>query len=151
MNTGHEAIKGDHLLAQVTTNDTTQVCGGDPAQQLTFAGQTTAFLADTVRMGAPVRSFVHYTYGRFDMSGDSYIARRVAGGDIEPLVGPVPASFAAGVPTVEFVYMDGTGAITTVPADVQQIEVRVRVRSDARDAQGDMIADSLMTRVYLRN
>jgi hypothetical protein len=85
------------------------------------------------------------------MSGDSYIARQVAGGAAEPLVGPVPASFATGVPTLEFIYMDGTGAVTTVPANVQQIEVRVRVRSDARDAQGDMIADSLTTRVYLRN
>jgi prepilin-type N-terminal cleavage/methylation domain-containing protein len=139
------------IPAQITAADTAQSCSSEPAERLSFAGQQTAFLADTVRQGAPVRSFVRYTYGRFDLAGGSYIARQVDGGSVEPLVGPVPASFATGVPTLEFIYMDGAGAVTTTPADVEQIEVHVRVRSDATDAQGDMIADSLMTRVYLRN
>jgi len=139
------------IVAQVSSSDTTQVCNAQEANRLAFAGQQAAFLADTVLEGAPVRSFVHYTYGRFDMAGGSYIARQIQGGSVEPLVGPVPASFATGVPTLEFVYMDGTGSVTATPASVRQIEVRVRVRSDATNAQGEMIADSLMTRVYLRN
>lgn len=139
------------ILAAASAVDPTITCDGEPAQEMIFAGYAAAFLADTVRVGAPVRSFVHHTYGRFVVSGDSYVARQVAGGPVEPLVGPIPATLAAGVPSVEFVYMDASGTTTATAADVAQIEIRVRVRSDARTATGDIIADSLTTRVHLRN
>ena len=138
------------ILARVSAVDTTETCDTNPAQELTFSGQQAAFLADTVQAGAPVRSFVHHTYGRFTISGDSYVARAVGDG-AEPLVGPVPATFATGVPSVQFRYLDGSGAVTGIPADVEQIEITVRTRSDARNAAGEIIADSLKTRVYLRN
>lgn len=140
------------ILAEASLVDPTITCDdGSPAQQMTFTGQSAAFLADTVRAGAPVRSFVHYTYGRFDLSGETYVARQRAGGSVEPLVGPIPATFAAGVPSVEFVYLDADGNGTAVAADVRQIEIRVRIRSEARGAAGDVVADSLTTRVQLRN
>lgn len=139
------------IVAAATLVDPTTTCDGEPAQGMTFGGQSGVFFADTVRNGAPVRSFVHYTYGRFDRSGESYVARQEAGGDVEPLVGPIPATFAAGVPSIEFAYLDADGVPTTVATAVRQIDIRVRIRSEARQASGAMVADSLTTRVQLRN
>lgn len=139
------------IMGEATVVDPSISCDGEPAQQMTFTGQATAFLNDTVRVGAPIRSFVHHTYGRLERSGRSYVARQVAGGDVEPLVGPIPASFASGVPSVEFRYLDASGVPTTVATSVRQIEIRLRIRSDARNSLGDPVADSLSTRVYLRN
>ena len=141
------------ILANVTASDTTATCGGGAAQSLTFSGQQATFLADSVRSGAPVRAFDHYTYGLFDFSGESFVGRveGSGGGDPTPLVGPVPVTFSPGVPGVEFIYLDSLGNVTATAADIRQIELRIRTQSDAQRASGNEIADSLVTRVYLRN
>ena len=145
------ASDDDWILADVTAVDTTATCGGGEAQILTFSGQQAAFLADTVLAGAPVRAFEHYTYGRFVFSGESWIGHQEPGESATPLVGPIPATFAPGVPGVEFIYLDSLGVVTATAADVEQIEMRVRTKSDALQASGYQITDSLVTRVYLRN
>ena len=50
-----------------------------------------------------------------------------------------------------FRYMDGTGAVTAVGADIRQVEVALRTQSKARGSDGQPVSDSLVTRIYLRN
>jgi len=133
------------IAAQVTAIDTSKACGSSPAQALSFAGQGPLFTADSVRTGAPVRSYVHYTFGLITYGGDSYLGRIDAGGSRVPLVGPLTPS------GLRFVYLDSLGAATSYRSDVRQIEVTIRTSSEARNAQGEIVSDSLTTLVFTRN
>lgn len=136
----------DWLPLRVTGVDTTATCGASAATRLVFGSQAAAFVADTVRVGAPVRSFVRFTYGMVTESGDTYLGRTPAGGAAAPIVGPLKPSTG-----IEFRYLDSLGAVTSVTTNVRQILVRVRTASGVLNSLGQPVADSLTGRIYTRN
>ena len=107
---------------------------------------TAAGAQDTVRVGASLRNYAHYTYGLFTVDGEPYLGRREGAGSPVAMVGPLrnPGGLA-------FRYLDATGAVTAVGADIRQVEVALRTLSNARGAGGQPVSDSIATRIYLRN
>lgn len=135
------------IQARVTAADTTVSCpAGEPGTLLTFNGQASLFNADSVGLGAPVRSFDRFTFGLTTYSGDPYLGRRQGTGDMIPVVGPLRAGTG-----VEFEFRNAMGHTTNVPADVQQIVVTVRTGSGVLNSLGTEVADSVTTWVYTRN
>lgn len=132
--------------AKVTATDTTGTCGSQEATEVTFGSQLALFTADSVRSGAPVRSYVRYTYGLYSLSGESYLARRDAAGDLDPVVGPLRAGDG-----LAFQYLDADGATTTTRSEVRQILVTLRTESGALNSLGQMVSDSITARIYTRN
>ncbi len=133
------------LSTKVTAVDTTKFCASQSAQELTFTGQSTLFTNDTVLVGASIRSFERYTYGLYQINGESYLGRRTTGSAV-PVVGPVKSSNG-----VAFSYLDGNGATTTVAADVRQILVTIRTASGVLGAGNQPVSDSITARIYTRN
>ncbi|MFQ5536175.1 MAG: PilW family protein [Gemmatimonadota bacterium] len=142
-----QAVSSDDtwIAAKVTAVDTTASCGGTTAQELTFSGQSATFTADSVRTGAPIRSFTRFTYGLVTYNGDTYLGRRDASGTEAPLVGPLASN------GVSVTYLDGNGNVTTTPTDVRQVLVTIRTSSGVLSSLGEMVADSITTRIYTRN
>lgn len=99
-----------------------------------------------IRNGAPVRSFQTYTYGSFQIGGDWFLGRRTGSANPIPLVGPV-----RGRDGVQFEYMTADGTVTSTASEVRQVRITIRTRSDARDRQGNPVADSMSARIHLRN
>jgi hypothetical protein len=136
----------DWIPARVSAVDTTAACGASPASRLTFGGQVAKFAADSVRVGAPVRSYLRYTYGLVTESGATYLGRTPAGGTAAPMVGPLKASTG-----IEFVYLDSLGSVTSVTTNVRQITVKIRTASEVLNSLGEPVSDSLTGRIYTRN
>ncbi len=134
------------IAASVTAVDTTAACGSSPASRLTFGGQAAEFAADSVRVGAPVRSYVRYTYSLVTESGETYLGRTPAGGTAAPMVGPLKPSTG-----IEFTYLDSLGSVTGVTTDVRQITVKIRTASGVMNSLGQPVSDSLTGRIYTRN
>jgi prepilin-type N-terminal cleavage/methylation domain-containing protein len=133
------------LARTVQSVDASAVCGGRPAQVLTIPDL--ALSGDTVRVGAPVRAFDRFMYGAFVIDGETYLGRQARGDSPpDPLVGPIVP--AAGV---VFRYLDAQEQVTTVSAEVAQIEVTLRYESEARRAGGEKVGDSVVARIYPRN
>ena len=133
------------IAARVTAADTTQNCVSQPAVDITFSGQGGLFTADSVRTGAPVRSFTRYTYGLFQVNGEYYLGRKTSSTAV-PMVGPVRASGG-----VAFTFMDANGVPTTTRTDVRQISITIRTDSDVRGTGNNTMADSITARIYTRN
>ncbi|MEQ8330244.1 MAG: prepilin-type N-terminal cleavage/methylation domain-containing protein [Longimicrobiales bacterium] len=134
------------IPVRVTAVDTTQTCAGRSAQRLSFAGQSAPFTADSVRTGAPMRSYTRYTYGLYDIDGTPYLGRRTTGTPV-PMVGPVRTSDG-----VAFAFFDGNGAVTANMTDVRQIDVTLRTPPGAMSATDHTpISDSITARVFTRN
>lgn len=130
----------------VSAIDGTVTCpDGRGATELAFSGLQALFLADSVGIGAPVRSYESYTFGTTTMNGDVYLGRRIGTGDMVPVTGPLEA--ASGL---EFIYRDSLGAVTSTPADVSQIEVVVRTGSQVLGPLGQMVQDSVNVWIYTR-
>lgn len=125
-------------------------CGGNPSQVLTLpfvSAAAGAFNPDSVRVGAPVRGFDVFTYGQYEVDGEAYLARRKRG-DPDPslLVGPLPASGG-----LSFQYLDEQGQVTTVDTLVAQIELTLRYETALRSFNNELVADSVLLRIYPRN
>lgn len=138
------------ITGAVSASASTADCRGRPAQRLSFVTEAPGFSASAVRVGGPVRRFVHYGYGLVESRGKTYMGRVAPDGSVEPLVGPLPAT-VRGQPAVEFIYLDDAGTPTIRAEEVAQIEVRVRTRSEAHGPDGAVVGDSLVSRVHLRN
>jgi len=136
------------FTAQISAVDGNAVCpqDGSGATELAFTGLQALFLADSVGMGAPVRSFRTYTFGTTTMNGDVYLGRRERGGSMIPVTGPLQPSNG-----LEFIYRDSLGAITTDVTSVSQIEVVVRTGSTVLGPLGDMVQDSVRVWIHTRN
>lgn len=139
--------RDDTILAGiVTVVDTTQSCTGtDTAQVLTVPALVGALATDTVRLGAPVRAYSVYTYGLYKVAGDYYLARESTAAGVERLVGPLSEN------GITFTYLDSLSNVTTVATSVSQIEITIRSLANVIDSRGKPVADSLTTRVTLRN
>jgi prepilin-type N-terminal cleavage/methylation domain-containing protein len=138
----------------ITSIDTTAVCtdldGVDyEAARMAFTGQTATFLADSVRVGAPIRSYVLYEYGLMTYDGQEYLGRSEDGGDWVPLVGPLAG--ADGQPGLAFEYFDTDGNAATTVADIERVAVTLRSFPGASDPKGTPIVDSLSASIYMRN
>ena len=139
----------DWIYGQITARDTTITCNGQAAQRITVPQVATAAAAsppDTVRVGANVRSYTYYTYGLFTFDGEPYLGRKDAAGNSAPLVGPLRSTSG-----LAFRYLDTMGTVTTTATDIAQIEVALRTLSGARGPSGELVADSVTTRIYVRN
>jgi hypothetical protein len=136
------------IRAQATAVDATVTCpqDGSPASRLSFNGQAALFAADSVGLGAPVRSYDRYTFGVTDFSGDPYMGRRRRGEDMVPVVGPIRATNGLG-----FVYRDALGNTTATAADVRQIVVTVRTGSGVLNSLDREVSDSITAWIYTRN
>lgn len=105
----------------------------------------------TIPAGAPVLGFETATYRLYRSSSDGrwYVGLEIRG-DLQPLLGPVTSA------GLRFSYFDAAGALTTEPARVALIELRVRARTvEPIRAPGggplDSPLDSLVIVVALRN
>ncbi len=151
-----EAQSGDDTWLRVTAavSDTSGVSCVDPsdAQNLTFSGLAGLFAADSVRAGAPVRSFEYYTWGQTIWNNQYYLGRRGTGDPyMMPVAGPL-MPYGQGVSNpITFRYLDENGSVTGTPADVRQIEVKVKTWSQVADRNGDNLVDSVTVRVFTRN
>ena len=134
------------IPARVTAVDTTVGCGASQGMRLTFGGQAARFAADSVRVGAPARNYLRYTYSLVTESGETYLGRTPAGGTAAPMVGPLKPSNG-----IEFTYQDSLGATTTVTTNVRQITVKIRTASGVLNSLGQPVSDSLTGRIYTRN
>jgi prepilin-type N-terminal cleavage/methylation domain-containing protein len=138
----------DRWLTAAVTGVAAGVCpqNASAGLTLTFAGQQAKFVADSVRIGAPVRSFTPVTFGLTTYSGGTYLGRREGAGAWVPIAGPLRAGTG-----IEFVYRNALGAVTNVPANVRQIVVRIRSGSPVINSLGNPITDSITAWVYTRN
>ena len=143
----------DHWIrARVTAAVPTAVCPTDlttPATLLTFQGQGAAFdvTTDSVTLGAPVRSYLPFTFALTTYNGAPYLGRRQGTGAWIPIAGPLRPNTG-----LEFVYRDSLDAVTTTPAEVRQIVVRVRSGSrQVLNSLGRPVTDSILAWVYTRN
>jgi prepilin-type N-terminal cleavage/methylation domain-containing protein len=149
-NTMSTAADDDWIKGRVTARDTTLTCSGKQAQRLFIPAITSAAAGgspDTIRAGTNIRTFTHYTYGLYTVDGAPYLGRRDAGSTTTTaLVGPLKSSTG-----LAFRYLDTLNAVTTTLANVAQIEVTLRTSSTIRGPQGGYVADSIKTRISLRN
>ena len=137
----------DWIGAQVT-QVAVGVCPQDAsvARILRFTGQAPLFTADSVGIGAPVRSFTSVRFGLTTLLGDVYLGRAQGTAALTPVAGPLQAGSG-----IQFVYRDALGAVTTTPADVRQIVVTVRSGSGVLNSLGQTVSDSITAWVYTRN
>ena len=135
------------IEAKVTAIDSTTTCPHDSssATKLSFAGQGAAFAADSVGLGAPVRSHDVFTFAVTTFRGQEYLGRRQDSGAMIPIAGPLEAG------GLEFVYRDAYGAITTTASDVRQIEVVIRSGDGIVNSVGAAVSDSISAWIYTRN
>lgn len=126
--------------------DATCPNGPTGAQTVALPGWNSALNANTVRIGAPVRSFRHYTYGAMVFDGETYLGRVSPGLAAQPLVGPLRAGTG-----LLFTYFDSLDADTDVPADVRRIRVTLRTPETAQGTSGHPVADSVTAWIYTRN
>jgi prepilin-type N-terminal cleavage/methylation domain-containing protein len=136
------------VTSRVTARDTTVSCNGAAAQRLTIPTVgTSATAGDTIRPGGNVRSFVHYRYRDYNGGGGiRYLGRRDSSNSMSPLVGPLKSTNG-----VAFRFLDSTNTVTTNKTNIYQIEVTLRTQSSARGPNGTLVADSIKTRINLRN
>lgn len=136
------------ISARVTAVDTSGVTcpHGGPGDRLRFNGQAALFNADSVGLGAPVRSYKRYTFATSTLMGDTYFSRREESGDMIPISGPLRVSGG-----LQFVYRDALGAVTAVDTLVRQIEVTIHTGSNVLNAIGGTVSDSITALIYTRN
>lgn len=141
------------LTGRISSTDTTATCPStmDVAQVLRVSGLGAGASGNKVtdvRTGAPVRAFRRYTYGLYEFTGGWYLGRKKGSDAAVRIVGPLLSPGDSGL---VFTYHDSTGAVTADSSKVARVELALRVRSEMRDARGNPLADSLRTRIYIRN
>lgn len=148
---GVTAIASDDvwLRGVAGTVDTTSACAtGESAQVIQLPSLAAAMAIDSVRLGAPVRNYELFTYGLHQVGADWYLGRRDPSGSWMPMVGPMRAPTDGGL---DLVYRNAVGAVTADPAQVREIDVTLRTATEVLASSGDMVGDSISTRIFLRN
>ncbi len=135
------------IVGALSDVDTASTCQSRSAQYLHFpSSEAGLFTADSVRTGAPVRSFLDYTYGLITYDGKKYLGRTGASGTDVPLAGPLASSSG-----LTFQYLDSVGSVTTTTTEVRMIQVTVKTSSGVLNSLGKPVSDSVTTVVYTRN
>jgi prepilin-type N-terminal cleavage/methylation domain-containing protein len=150
-NTTASAADDRWIKGRVLGRDTTALCSGAAAQRLTIPQLITAATTnnppDTVRAGASIRTYTHYTYGLYTIDGQPYLGRKDSGSSTAvALVGPLQSGTG-----LAFRFLDTMNTVTTTLANIAQIEVTLRTTSTVRGPNGGYVADSVKTRITLRN
>jgi prepilin-type N-terminal cleavage/methylation domain-containing protein len=149
-NRENSAADDTWFRGRISARDTTINCGTEPAQRLTIPAVSAAAGAtppDTVRVGSNLRSYTHYTYGLYTIDGAPYLGRKDAGsGTPIALVGPLRSGTG-----LAFRYLDTLNTVTSTLAQIAQIEVTLRTLTSVRGPNGQFVADSIVTRIYIRN
>jgi hypothetical protein len=150
-NTTASASDDRWIKGRVTARDTTVNCGGQAAVRLTVpqiaSAATSGSPPDTVRVGASLRTFTHYSYGLYTIDGQPYLGRKDAGSSTAvALVGPLKSTDG-----LAFRYLDTLNAVTSTLANIAQIEVTLRTTTNVRGPNGGFVSDSVKTRISLRN
>jgi prepilin-type N-terminal cleavage/methylation domain-containing protein len=116
-----------------------------PRRRLTLLNGAT--LAAVAR-GAPVRSFVRYSYGLYDMDGE-WVLGRAADGEVVPLVGPLVADGLV----LDYIDANGTSLDPVTEEALQQVaRIHVTVRALAPGAVGSgEVVNTLESQLFLRN
>ncbi|MEZ4414659.1 MAG: prepilin-type N-terminal cleavage/methylation domain-containing protein [Gemmatimonadota bacterium] len=128
--------------------DTTAGCpSGGAGERVELNGLVPPLGANVLSVGAPVRAFQVESYGLRPALGAHYLARWVGLAEPVPLVGPLGPPGQG----LQLTFLDRLGNVVANPASVAQIELLVRTFSPVLDSDGAPIADSLSTRVSLRN
>jgi prepilin-type N-terminal cleavage/methylation domain-containing protein len=155
----YEGDKGarsdDSWVSARLTATTVLNCTGDNKPGLKLTANLSAFVSPQVNQagkiaaGAPVWGFEVVTYKVYQETDSKwYVGLRNAGG-LQPLIGPV-----AGAGGLTFTYYDAAGAVTAVPANVVEIEIRLREQTaqPIQLPEGGQVTpvDSIVTRVALR-
>jgi prepilin-type N-terminal cleavage/methylation domain-containing protein len=146
-----DATPTDDVWISTMVADTAIVtCLGRPATELSFPTTDLPLFSDTVKVGAPVRSYEAFTFAAHPLLGETYLVR-CDGEDCTsafpwPIAGPL-----RGTNGLQFIYRDAMGAITANPLDVRQIEVRIRTGDRVINSIGETVTDSLDAWIYTRN
>jgi prepilin-type N-terminal cleavage/methylation domain-containing protein len=139
------------MVTQVENLGVGNRCGEENSQRIyTNAPADPA----TVGEGALIRSFESVTYTTTTDAGETFLARTRPGvGEPELLVGPIAADDG-----LLFEYLDANGeVISPIPGNaterrgIRSIRLTIRTTSQARDAQGQPIEESLSVIVNPRN
>jgi len=138
-------------LGVVSTIVTTTTCNGsDTAQVLRIGGMTVGPPPDSISVGAPMRSFLHYIYGLFMIDGQAFLARELSGLHVTSsstaaaMVGPLLR--VPGAPT--FTYWDPFGNVAIVPSQVARIRMVLRTSAVI---PGGVVRDSIVLDIHPRN
>jgi len=129
---------------------TTTCNGSDTAQVLTVGGMTFGSPPDSVSVGAPMRSFLHYIYGLFMIDGQTFVARELSGLTVTEsstsaaMVGPLRQ--VPGAPT--FTYWNPAGTAAIVPSQVARIRLVLRTMTVI---PGGVVQDSIILDIHPRN
>jgi len=149
-NTQNSTTDDRWITGKITARDTTIACGTAQAQRLHVAVVNSAASGsppDTVRVGSNLRSYTHYTYGLYTIDGAPFLGRKEAGSNTPvALVGPLRSGTG-----LAFRYLDTLNAVTTTRANIAQVEVTLRTLTTVRGPNGQFVADSIVTRIYIRN
>ena len=137
------------LIGDIDGVTSSTTCASTPtawtAHEIDVSGLSGAMAVDTVRRGAPLRTFVHYTYGSYTINGEEFVGRRDSGGTITPLVGPIKSG------GLVFTFRDQFGNTTTTLTDIAHVDVSLAMDSPVMDSNNNVIQDSVFTTVFLRN
>lgn len=138
-------------LGTVASIVSTTTCNGsDTAQVITISGMTVGSPPDSVSVGAPVRSFLHYIYGLFMIDGQAFLARELSGLAVTgsstsaAMVGPL--RLVPGSPT--FTYWDPSGTAAIIPSQVARIRLVLRTTAEI---PGGVVQDSIILDIHPRN
>jgi hypothetical protein len=129
---------------------TTTCNGSDTAQLLRVSGMTIGSPPDSVSVGAPMRSFLHYIYGLFMIDGQTFVARELSGLTVTEsstsaaMVGPLRQ--VPGAPT--FTYWNPAGTAAIVPSQVARIRLVLRTMTVI---PGGVVQDSIILDIHPRN
>lgn len=134
------------MISAVNSGNTCPASAGSfPSHRIDLSGISAALAVDSVRTGAPIRTFEHFTYGAYTISGELFVGREDSGSIVTPMVGPIrPGGLV-------FTYRDEFGATTTTLTDIAQIDISLTVDADVTDTNNNLLQDSVATTVFLRN
>lgn len=118
---------------------------GDSAQVLTLSASFGP-PPDSIVEGAPVRAYVHRTYGAFTYAGEYYLGRRTGTDSAVIMAGPLSSSAP-----LSFSYYDSTGAVVTSTDSVALIKVIIRTSSNIVDSRGRLVSDTTLVEIQTRN
>jgi prepilin-type N-terminal cleavage/methylation domain-containing protein len=128
-------------------------CGGRPALTAATILDTTVFPPSSFASLVPLRTYEIMQIRLYQSGGDYWLGTRSvsAGEIIQPVIGPLSNRGLA------LTYLDSTGATATNAATIRSIGVTLRgltanaVRTGGGYGSSSRRADSLVTRVFLRN
>jgi prepilin-type N-terminal cleavage/methylation domain-containing protein len=148
-----ESATDDRWLHLPILSVSNGICVGAPAIVFRTVLDTTSYPLATFGQLAPIRTYEVMQIKLYSSSGDYWLGgRSVSGGEtIQPIIGPLTSR------GLGLAYLDSTGASAMSRDRVRSVEFTLRgltadpIRTGAGEGAAQRRADSLVTRVLLRN